>query len=127
VCAAPDDVRDRSRSLIRHASATTAEDFHSLMPSARQRLVETRHFPEMLNDVARRNHRYACPTLSSSVNEACQQAEPSCVEVLHAGEIERHVRVPGLVQMRCPEVLVCTSTENQPAACPYDDALCLAE
>jgi hypothetical protein len=97
------------------------------MPGPRQRSIQASHFRKMLNDAARRDDGDDHAMPPSALNEACEQAESSGIDVAHAGQIERHVRFPGPIHMRCPEVLVCTLAENQPAACPDDKALCLAE
>jgi len=97
------------------------------MPCAGQREIQASHFRKTLNDAARGHHRHDRATPSSAINESRDEAEPSGVDVVHAGQIERNVRCCGLVHVRCPQVLVCTLTDNQPAACAYNDALCLAE
>jgi hypothetical protein len=80
-----------------------------------------------LDHAARRNHRQNRATLSSAVNERCQNADSACIEVSHARKIERHVRRRGLVQLRRPERFVCTVPKDQASACAHDEALCLAD
>jgi hypothetical protein len=102
----------------------TLEDPTPVIPGAGQCSIQARHLPEMLNHAARPHQRYDRATLASAVNKPREQAEPSGIDVVDARQIERDGC--GLVDVRRPEVLVCTVAENQPAACPYDDALCLA-
>lgn len=97
------------------------------MPGPRQRSIQAGHFRKMLNDAARRDDGDDHVMPPSAPNEACEQAESSCIDIVHAGKIERHVRFPSSIHKWCPEVLVRTLPENQPAACPDDDALCLAK
>jgi hypothetical protein len=54
------------------------------MPSAWQCSIQPRHFSETLNDAARRHHRHDRATPSSAINETCEQAQPSGVDVVHA-------------------------------------------
>jgi hypothetical protein len=97
------------------------------MPCAWHSSIQASHFRKTLNDAARRDHRHDRSTSASAIDESCDHAEPSGVDVVDARQIERDVRCRRLVDVRRPQFLICTLAENQSAACPYDDSLCLAE
>jgi len=90
-------------------------------------LIESRHFCQTPDDPTRRNHRDVRPALSSLAHEVSQHAEALCIDVLHARQIERNVRRRRCLDVRRPQILVCTVPENQPTACPYHHVLGLAE
>jgi hypothetical protein len=54
------------------------------MPRTRYCSIQARHLRETLNHAARRNHRHDRAVFSRTANETGQQAEPSCVDVIHA-------------------------------------------
>ena len=124
----------RSRQYPRRSTSylcMTPEDSTPFIPGAGQCSIQARHLPETLNHAARRNQRHDRATLASTSNKPREQAEPLCVDVIYARQIERHVGWYGgwygRLHVRVPEELVGTMAQNQPPACLYDDALCLAE
>jgi hypothetical protein len=54
------------------------------MPCAGHSEIQASHFRKTLNDAARRHHRHDRATPSGAINETCEQAEPSSVDVVHA-------------------------------------------
>jgi hypothetical protein len=92
--------------------ATATENSNPFVPRAGQCSIKARHFSETLNHTARRNHGQSRATQSGATNKSGQDAEASCVDVIHAGQIEHDISGNGLIEMRRPQRFVCTVAQN---------------
>jgi hypothetical protein len=88
-----------------------------VIPRAAHCSTQPRHVPEALDHATRRENCELDATLSSATRDRCQHTEASCIDIIHARQIQRHIGCGGVLQMRYPQTFVRTMTKNQPAAC----------